>query len=82
MGTKLIKLVAACYLLVLLSSCGGGSGGSTEVATPDTSPVVNAINEQSTLVNIQKTVSLFATDTTYNQALTFTATSSSISPEH
>jgi len=72
----MLKNYSIIFLLsIFISSCGGG--GSSTPATPDTSAVVNAINEQSTLINTAKTVSLFATDTTYNQNLTFSVTSSS-----
>ena len=71
----MFKNYSIIFLLsIFISSCGGG--GSSTPATPDTSAVVNAINEQSTLINVAKTVTLYATDTTYNQALSFTATSS------
>ena len=64
---------------IFLSSCGSGSGSSTgsSVAAANIAPVVNVINEQATLINTSKTVSLFASDSTYNEALSFTATSSS-----
>ena len=74
--------IILALLTILLSSCGSGGGGSSTTstaATPDTSPVLNAIDEQSTLKNVAKTVALYASDSTYNQALTFIATSSSAS---
>jgi len=75
----MLKNYALVFIMsIFLASCGGG-GSTAATAAADTSPVVNAIDEQSTIVNVQKTVSLFATDTTYNQALTLTASSSSIS---
>jgi len=71
----MLKNYSIIFLLsIFISSCGGG--GSSTPATPDTSAVVNTIDEQSTLINSAKTVSLFATDTTYNQALVFDVTSS------
>ena len=81
MGIKILKLVAACSLLIFLSACGGGSGGSssTPAATVDNSLTLSSINEQATLKNVAKTVSLFATDSSYTQAITFTVTSSSAS---
>ncbi len=66
--------IALTLLSFFLTSCNIGGGGVTPA--PDTSAVVNAINEQATLINTSKTVSLFASDATYNEALTFTATSS------
>jgi len=73
---KSIKILAVSFLWVFLSACNIGGGGVTPA--PDTSAVVNAINEQATLINTSKTVSLFASDATYNEALVFNATSSNL----
>jgi hypothetical protein len=79
MGTKIIKLVAACSLLVLLSSCGGGSSTpAAAAAAVDNSLTLSSINEQATLKNVAKTVSLFATDSSFTQALEFQVTSSNV----
>ena len=48
-------------------------------AAVDNSLTLSSIDEQATLKNVAKTVSLFATDSSYTQALSFTATSSSAS---
>ena len=76
MGIKIIKLVAACSLLIFLSSCGGGGGSSTPAAAVDNSLTVSPLDEQATLKNVAKTVTLSATDSSYTQAIEFEATAS------
>jgi subtilisin family serine protease len=75
---KFIKILAVSFLWIFLSSCGGKSSSPAAVAV-DNSLSVSSINEQATLKNVAKTVTLYATDSSYTQALTFTAASSSAS---
>ena len=72
------------YLLIVLmsiflASCGGGGGSTAAAAAADNSLTVSPIDEQATLKNVATTVALFATDSSYTQAISFTATSSSLS---
>ena len=77
MGIKIIKLVAACSLLIFLSSCGVDSS-TPAAAAVDNSLTVSSINEQATLKNVAKTVTLTATDSSYTQAIEFQVTSSNV----
>ena len=76
---KLIKLSLVCFLFAFISACSDSPTSSSE--TSDSSGPsglsVSSINEQATLKNVAKTVSLYATYSSYTQSLTFSASSSS-----
>jgi subtilisin-like proprotein convertase family protein len=73
----MIRIVfLSLFFISFITSCSTSPNSTADA--PDTSPDVSNINEQATLINTAKTVSLFATDSTYNEALSFSAVSSDI----
>ena len=72
MGIKILKLFAACSLLIFLSSCGGSS--SNPPPPTNSAPTLAAISAQATGQSVKKTVSFTAADVN-GDTLSYTITS-------